>query len=166
MKPLSLFITLLSFTALLQAHGDYRDGYRDGYYDGKQHITKVRYVDVVRSKPIYEDVVTYRRCDAPGHYSAVSHHEGALIGGLIGGIVGHHLDTRHRLHTTVGGAVAGAIIGSKLSETHDAQGQCKVVETRLKGYKNIAYWRGEKIVQISEYPLRKIRVEVPRHHRY
>ena len=160
------FILLFALTTLLCAHDDYRQGYRDGYRDAEYRTPRIHYVDVVSSTPIYEEVVTYRSCRRMDHGDAyASHHEGALIGG---GIVGHHLDTRHPLHTTVGGAVAGAIIGSKLAEAQERHlhtQQCKVVETRLSGYRNIAYWRGKTIVEISDRPLRRIRVHGPRQRR-
>ena len=63
----------------------------------------------------------------------------------------------------IGGAVAGAIIGSALGSRHERP-RCKYVETKLVGYRNIAYWRGEKIMEISERPLRRIRVGSQRRH--
>ncbi|MDX1296094.1 MAG: glycine zipper 2TM domain-containing protein [Sulfurimonadaceae bacterium] len=161
MRRFAIILTLLLSTTLF-AHDDYRygydHGYTDGYYEGRNYkIKKRRFVKVIESIPIYEDVVTYKKCRPHRRHGHVHSPEGALLGGLIGGIIGHHIDSDHRVHTTIGGAVAGAIIGSKIGPTHHYR-KCKQVETRLVGYKNIAYWRGEKIVRISDVPLRKIRI--------
>ncbi len=137
----------------------YDDGCRDAHRYEKHHVRKKAcYVKVVRSKPIYREVVTYRECRTSRHHYNTHNHDGALIGGLIGGIIGHNMDTRHRAPSTIGGAVVGAIIGSKLSHLDGTPPLCKHVETQLVGYKNIAYWHGEKIVRISDEPLRRIRI--------
>lgn len=156
MKKL-LLIALIALVPLLQARSDYRDGYRDGSHPIR---SKSRFVPVVKSEPIYEEVVTYRRCRVHGSaYPEAYHHQGALIGGLIGGIIGHNLDTHNRGPATVGGAVAGAIIGSHIARNrHSDITQCRHIETQIVGYRNIAYWHGGKIVEISERPLHRIRI--------
>ncbi len=168
MKPLLIILMILFGSAAMADEYDYREGYREGYHDARYDIKKPRFVKVVRSKPIYKEVVTYRECRPPARYRhpTTHSHEGALIGGLIGGIIGHNLDTDNKGPATVGGAVAGAIIGSKLAtgqERHYERPMCKHIETQLVGYKNIAYWRGEKIVKISDRPLRQIRIHPKRY---
>lgn len=171
-----MLILMLLLTPLLYAydydygqryHGEYREGYHDGYRDARNRPAKARhvYVKVVRSVPIYEEVVTYRECRSTHRRDRAHTHEGALIGGLIGGIIGSRMDEEHRPGSAIGGAVAGAIIGSAIASSQHKRPRCKYVETRLNGYRNIAYWQGEKIVEISERPLRRIRVDLPRRHR-
>ncbi len=141
-------LPLLLGVSLFAGNG-YPEGYRDGWHDGR-HDRREPSVRVVVSEPVYEEVVSYRPCRrAPSH-------GGAVVGALIGGIIGHHLDTRHPAHTTIGGAVAGAIIGSKIDDSRRGVPECRYVETVLKGYRNIAYWRGERIEYFSERPMERI----------
>lgn len=92
---------------------------------------KHHFVKVVRSIPVYKEVVTYRNCH-PNHRRELLR---ASKGPLSIVVNRHHRHSKH----------------------------CKHVEQRLTGYKNIAYWRGEKIVRFSDRPLRKIRVIYKRH---
>ena len=109
---------------------DYRDGYHDGYRDARHEVRRPKqiFVEVVRSEPIYEEVVSYRDCRPAYHRDRARTHEGALIGGLIGGIIGSQIDEEHRPGSAIGGAVAGAIIGSAMT-SQPKRPRCKHVET-------------------------------------
>jgi len=154
-----LIVLMIVLSPLLHAYDGYRDGYRDSRHTVERHH-KV-YAQVVRSEPIYKEIVTYRECRPASRRHSTRSHEGALIGGLIGGIIGSNMNRDNDARGTIGGAVAGAIIGSALTSRQERP-RCKYVETKLVGYRNIAYWHGRKIVEISDRPLRRIRVKTHR----
>lgn len=163
MKKLLLAVLLLGTSVL--AHNSHQnkryDRYSEVHYQKNHHNRQKRHsVKVSHSRPIYEKIVTYRECHPHQNVHITSRHNGAIIGGFIGNRVASNNKPLH----TVGGAVTGAIIGSKLTR-HQLRPskRCKHIEKRLTGYKNIVYWHGKKIVRISERPLRKIRIDRERH---
>ncbi|NPA74194.1 MAG: glycine zipper 2TM domain-containing protein [Epsilonproteobacteria bacterium] len=141
-------------------------------------------VKVVRSKPIYRDVVKrtpYQECwdeqvPVTSYYNerrGPNTPLGALIGGVAGGIIGHQVGGGHGKDVaTVGGAILGTIVGNNLSR-RDNRGsyvsgyrtvrKCvtRYDETQdrvITRYRNIAYYHGRKIVKISDRPLRFIHI--------
>ena len=172
MKKLLLAALLLGTSVLAHnSHHNNRNDHNNRY--GKVHYQKnhhnkrkQHFVKVSHSRPMYENVVTYRVCRPQHRDHRIDRHNGAIVGGVIGGLIGNRVATKHKPLHTVGGAVTGAIIGTQLTR-HQLRPskRCKHVEKRLTGYKNIAYWHGKKIVRISDRPLRKIRIERKQHSR-
>ncbi len=163
MKTSLLTVAILLATSLMAGNGPQNSYARhDGYNNPlPSHTThkkrKHRYVKVISSRPLYKEVITYRDC-----HSHLDGRKGALIGGVVGGLIGNQISTGHKAAHTVGGAVAGAVIGSVFVERHQRpKRHCKRVERELIGYKNIAYWHGQKIVRISDRPLKRIRIDTP-----
>jgi len=141
--------------------------------------------EVVRSKPIYRNVVKrvpYQECwneqvPVNDYYddggNTIDNNFGALIGGVAGGILGHQLGGGSgKTAATVGGAIIGTLVGKNLSHTnhrrrytsgYTTKRKCvtKYSETRdtvITRYKNIAYYQGRKIVKFSNKPLRYISI--------
>lgn len=146
---------------------EHNNRYAKVHYQNNHHNRqKHHFVKVSHSRPMYENVVTYRECRSHHSDHRTDRHNGAIVGGVIGGLIGNRVASNHKPLHTVGGAVTGAIIGSQLTRhQHRPSKRCKHVEKRLTGYKNIAYWHGKKIVRISDRPLRKIRIDKKRHDR-
>ncbi|WP_292658562.1 glycine zipper 2TM domain-containing protein [Nitratifractor sp.] len=134
-------------------------------------------VKVVRSKPIYRTVTIrtpYQVCwwrNVPVCRENLNTPAAALIGSAAGGVLGHQIGKGHgKEAATIGGAVVGALVGANLAEQN-----CRVVyrrrrvcetrykthtERRLLRYKNIAWYRGHRIVKFSQRPLHWIDVKV------
>ncbi|MDA3947326.1 MAG: hypothetical protein PF439_11675 [Helicobacteraceae bacterium] len=164
MKTLLLAVALILSTSAIAngTHNGYQN--KNGRYNDVHAVHNIykkknrRFVKVAESRPIYKEVITYRECHNDPH--RIERHEGALIGGIVGGIIGNNLASKHKLPHTIGGAVTGAIIGANLNRHRQRRAQyCEYAEQQLVGYKNIAYWRGKKIVRISDKPLHKIHVD-------
>lgn len=140
-------------------------------------------IRVVSATPIYKTVVKeipYTRCyDKPvRHYETYSTNThngtlGTLIGGVAGGILGHQVGGGSgKTVATIGGAIVGTMVGHNLSNqrayrpareyiTH--QEVCTTEYQRryskqFVGYKNIAYYKGRKIVKISPRKQHYIRI--------
>ncbi len=139
--------------------------------------------EVVRSKPIYRDVikrVPYQECwdeqvPVEEYYDDNSANDniGALIGGVAGGILGHQVGGGGgKIAATVGGAIIGTIVGKNLSRNHQSRSYTSGYKTVRKcvtkysessdrvitRYKNIAYYNGRKIVKFSDRPLKYIQI--------
>ena len=171
MKKLLLAALLLGMSAMAHSSLNYNHNAQDRYNDVRpsHHMHQKRkqhFVKVVRSKPIYKEVITYRECRPHHKKYRRDGHQGAIIGGVVGGMIGNRVASKHRVQHTIGGAVTGAIIGATLNKHRQRPVKyCEHVERRLVGYKNIAYWHGKKIVRISDRPLRKIRIDRKHHGR-
>ncbi len=140
--------------------------------------------EVVISKPIYRNVikrVPYQECwneqvpvrEYYNDSSSANDNIGALIGGVAGGILGHQVGGGSgKVAATVGGAIIGTLVGKNLSRRGNRGSYvsgCKTVrkcvtkysesqDRVITRYKNIAYYRGRKIVKFSDHPLRYIRI--------
>ena len=140
--------------------------------------------EVVRSKPIYKNVVKrvpYQECwdeqvPVESYYddggNTIDDNFGALIGGVAGGILGHQVGGGSgKTAATVGGAIIGTLVGKNLSKKHHrryvsgykTERRCvtKYSESRdrvITRYKNVAYYQGRKIVKFSDRPLRYIQI--------
>lgn len=134
-------------------------------------------VRVVRSKPIYRMVTIrtpYQECwnqNVPVYRNDLDAPVVAIIGSVAGGVLGHQVGKGHgREAATIGGAVVGALVGANMAEQnrrvmYRRQRVCKTRyrerrERRLVRYKNIAWYKGHKIVKFSKRPLRWIDVTV------
>jgi uncharacterized protein YcfJ len=132
---------------------------------------------VVRSKPVYRTVTIrtpYEECRVrrvPVYRDELDVPAAALLGGFAGGVLGHQVGKGHgRDAATIGGAVVGALVGSNLAMQHRRVSYRKRRicerhyderrERRLVHYKNIAWYKGHRIVKFSKRPLRAIDVRV------
>ncbi len=133
-------------------------------------------------------VTYYETYDAP--QSSYSYNRqgdttaGAIIGGVAGGVLGHQIGKgRGKDVATVAGAVLGTLAGQNMAEGNHRQGaysqpsrrvaktryeskrRCKTTYTErevrsFKGYKNIAWYKGKKIVKYSDRRLKRIPLTV------
>ncbi|WP_458699733.1 glycine zipper 2TM domain-containing protein [Sulfurospirillum sp. 1307] len=137
---------------------------------------------VIKSTPIYKTVtkrVPYQECwneEVPvrrGSYND-DYPIGTIIGGVAGGVIGHQVGKgRGNDLATVGGAIIGSLVGHNLSK-HERRYESTSYETRKRcvtkyqesyeekfvGYKNIAKYKGRRIVKISNNRLRYIPIEI------
>ncbi|WP_456322647.1 glycine zipper 2TM domain-containing protein [Hydrogenimonas sp.] len=131
-------------------------------------------VRVIKSEPVYK-TVTIRtpseECwdeEVPVYDNGGDGTVGAVIGGAAGGILGHQVGRGGgKTAATVGGAIIGTLVGKNLSERnrqrprYRMQRRCKTryierEENRFVGYKNIAHYKGHRIVKYSDEPLKYI----------
>ncbi len=97
---------------------------------------------------------------------------GSIVGGIIGGVLGHQIgEGKGKDAATIGGAIIGSIIGGDSDHDHgykqsyQTQRKCvtKYKKSRTRefmGYKNVAYYKGHKIVKYSDTPLDFISLRV------
>jgi uncharacterized protein YcfJ len=103
---------------------------------------------------------------------------GSIIGGAIGGVLGHQIGKgKGNDAATIGGAILGTIVGSNTlgrpNQVYTApqpryQTRRKCItkyregprERTFIGYKNVAYYKGKKIVKYSNEKLTSIPVTV------
>ena len=100
---------------------------------------------------------------------------GSIIAGAIGGVIGHQIgEGQGKDIATVGGAILGTIVGGNSMGRHPQQAQShyesrrncvtKYRESRSQrefvGYKNVAYYKGKKIVKYSNERLSSIPITV------
>ncbi len=139
--------------------------------------------EVIRSKPIYRNIIKripYQECrdeqvPITSYYNGGGNNSGigALIGGVAGGIIGHQIGGGNgKTVAMVGGAILGTLVGNNLSRRNNKisyvsgyRRERKCVtrhnESYVKEiirYKNIAYYKGIKIIKFSDKPLRFIRI--------
>ncbi len=103
----------------------------------------------------------------------------SVLGGAVGGVLGHQIGKgKGKDVATIGGAILGTIVGGNMAQQHAQQQriyqeptyqtkrECVTkyrqsrAQSRLVGYENIAYYKGRRIVKISDRPLRTIPVTV------
>lgn len=149
-----------------------------------EQVSYVEYVNVTSSKPVYENVVSrvpHQECfdeQVPVTYTQRAPQQstsnaGALIGGVTGGFIGKQV-SRGDAAATIGGAIIGTLVGSNAGRTeqryqqsthYETRRQCTTryserSERRFMGYKNIAYYKGQKIVKYSDEKLSSLPVTV------
>jgi uncharacterized protein YcfJ len=102
-----------------------------------------------------------------------------IIGGVAGGILGHQIvhSRRAKGAATIGGAILGTLAGQNMAAgsryrepartyvRYETRRECSTrYETKrvreFRGYKNIAWYKGRKIVKYSDRPLKKIPLTV------
>jgi len=141
---------------------------------------------VTHSKPIYKTIikrVPYQECwdeEVPvrrynSSYDNSQNPLGILIGGVAGGIIGNQVGKgRGKDLATVGGALIGTVVGHNLSKRRHQRDSYTSYESRKKcvtrynesekekfiGYKNIAHYKGRKIIKISQRKLRYIPITI------
>ncbi len=95
---------------------------------------------------------------------------GSIVGGIIGGVLGHQIgEGKGKDAATIGGAIIGSMMGGNhmnnhshsYEPTYQNQRRCvtKYRKTRKRefmGYKNVAYYKGQKIIKYSDTPLKTI----------
>lgn len=147
------------------------------------------YIKVDRSKAMHKKVtkrVPYQECwdeqvpvrNRYKRHSSYDNTVGSLIGGVAGGILGHQVGGGSgKTAATVGGAIIGTLVGHNLSNrdrdyrqnrdvvTYKTQRQCvtrykESTKKKFIGFKNIGWYKGEKIVKVSDRKLRRIPVTV------
>jgi uncharacterized protein YcfJ len=153
-------------------------------------IQFTEYVSVRSSTPQYETVsesVPYQECHQEQvpvqQVSQRRYHDnvaGSILGGAIGGVLGHQVGRgRGKDAATIGGAILGTIVGGNTIGAHqrDYQPAYQPVsyQTRqncttryrqsrahreLRGYENVAYYKGKRIVKYSNQRLSSIPVTV------
>jgi len=134
-------------------------------------------VRVTESKPVYRTVTIrtpYEECTTrriPVYRNDLDVPAAAIIGAVTGGVIGHQVGDGHgRDAATVGGAVVGALVGSNIAQQnrqvrYEEREVCETryrrhKERRLVHYKNIAWYRGHRIVKRSKRPLKHITLSV------
>ncbi len=145
-------------------------------------------VRVIQSEPVYRTIVRrkpYKECweeEVPVSYSEYDYERddsskvGALIGGAAGGILGHQIGKGHgKDAATIGGAIIGTLIGQNMASSpryhNEPRERYKIVrkcrtkyiedeEERITRYKNIAIYKGHRIIKYSDRPLRRIPITV------
>ncbi|MBE0492172.1 MAG: glycine zipper 2TM domain-containing protein [Sulfurospirillum sp.] len=146
-----------------------------GTFLAAESISYQERVDVIKSEPIYKTITTrtpYQECwDEEVTQNGSSESPiGALIGGIAGGILGNQIGGGNgKTVATVGGAIAGTLVGKNLSEgsrpSSSMQRRCvtKYQENsaeKLVGYKNIANYKGKTITKYSDRALDRIDVTI------
>jgi len=139
-------------------------------------------VRVIKSSPEYRTVTTrtpYQECwdeqvPVSSNNNVGNDNVGALIGGVAGGILGHQVGGGSgKTAATVGGAIIGTLVGKNLSSnnqnynepTYQKQRRCVTkyeerASEKFIGYKNIANYKGKRIVKYSDRPLHRIRLHI------
>ncbi len=162
------FLSLLAAATLMQA----------------ETMQFTEYVHVSSSTPEYETThqrVPYQECydeQVPVSRSNTgnSNVAGSVIGGTIGGVLGHQVGAgKGNDAATIGGAILGTIVGGNTigannqgynQPQYQTRRNCvtKYRESRgvreFVGYKNVAYYKGKKIVKYSNEKLKSIPITV------
>ncbi len=161
-----------------------------GHAESIQYTTWVKvqkslpeYETVLEREPYQEcwtqrvPVTTY---DAPqSSYREGDTTAAGIIGGVAGGILGHQIvHSRHaKGAATIGGAILGTLAGQNMARRqqyreparahvhYESRRECTTryeeKQTReFRGYKNIAWYKGRKIVKYSDHPMKKIPLTV------
>ena len=160
-------LSMVAFATLLQA----------------ETVQFTEYVTVRSSTPEYQTTqqrVPYQECydeqvPVQGAYSNNDNVAGSIIGGAIGGVLGHQVgEGRGNDAATIGGAILGTIVGGNTIGSNQGYSQPQY-QTRRKcvtkyregvrqrtfvGYKNVAYYKGKKIVKYSNEKLTSIPITV------
>ena len=145
-------------------------------------------VRVSQSEPAYQNItkrIPYQECwdeQIPVRHGGSGGNNqnviGTIIGGAGGGVLGHQIGGgTGKTAATIGGAIIGSLLGGKYigdgsqnrSEdpytTYETKRRCNTKyseqkESKFIGYKNIAHYKGETIIKISQRKLRYIPVTV------
>jgi uncharacterized protein YcfJ len=146
----------------------------------------VEYVRVSHSNPSYENVITKvphkecydQRVPVTSYNNSYTHDDtgSAILGGIVGGILGHQIGGgRGKDLATAGGAILGTFVGQNAARanahqyqsvsSYETKRRCSTRyserrERKFMGYKNVAYYKGHKIVKYSDNPLSTIPVTI------
>ncbi|HIP59443.1 MAG TPA: glycine zipper 2TM domain-containing protein [Campylobacterales bacterium] len=151
-----------------------------------EQMSYVEYVNVTHSTPSYENVITrvpHQECydeQVPVTYQKGAYQQNdagaAIVGGILGGVLGHQIGGgRGKDVATVGGAILGTFVGQNVANanrqtyqstsSYETRRRCvtkysEQTERKFMGYKNIAYYKGRKIVKYSDRKLSTIPITV------
>ncbi len=118
--------------------------------------------------------VTYYEEGVSGYRQGGDPTAAGIIGGVTGGVLGHQIGKgRGKDVATVAGAVIGTLVGQNMAregyrqpvrQAHTRYESRRHCTTRyrehavreVRRYKNIAWYRGRKIVKYSDRPLKRI----------
>ena len=152
-----------------------------------EDMSYTEYAHVSSSTPTYENVTTRtphqecydRQVPVTSAYNSGYQDDAgaAIMGGVIGGVLGHQVGGgRGKDVATIGGAILGTIIGQnsarrqnqtryQATTSYQTQRECSTRYTEqsqrsFTGYKNVAYFKGRKIVKYSDTRLSSIPVTV------
>ena len=143
---------------------------------------------VIKSEPVYKTItkrIPYQECweeNVPmqrydNQYERRDENPlGLLIGSIAGGIIGNQVGRgRGKTAATVGGALIGGMVGHNLSKrdrpirdsytSYENRQRCVTRYTqdqqeKFMGYKNIANYKGRRIVKVSNKRLRYIPINI------
>ena len=141
------------------------------------------YLSVNSSTPEYQTTqqrVPYQECydeqvPVGRANSGANNVGGSILGGAIGGVIGHQIGAgKGNDIATVGGAILGTIVGGNtiganqqpIQPQYQTRKNCvtKYRQSRSQrqfvGYKNVAYYKGKKIVKYSNEKLTSIPITV------
>jgi uncharacterized protein YcfJ len=183
MKKISIFLPLIAALALHAESIQYTT-----YVKVTKSIPE--YETVIERTPTQEcwteevPVTYYETYDAPrsSYRQGGDTTAGAIIGGVTGGVLGHQIGKgRGKDVATVAGAVLGTLAGQNMAKgnqqsyyeeprrvaktRYERKRRCTTRYTERKvrnfaGYKNIAYYKGKKIVKYSDRRLKRIPLTV------
>jgi uncharacterized protein YcfJ len=147
---------------------------------GRVTTSKPIYKTITKTIPVQEcwdEQVQVKRHNTHGYRNS-SNPFGTLIGGVAGGILGNQVGKgRGKTVATIGGALIGTMVGHNLSQReyrrdsytnytprYETRQRCTTtysesVEEKFMGYKNIAHYKGQKIVKVSHKKLRFIPIQ-------
>ncbi len=143
-------------------------------------------VEVVKRRPIYRNITIrtpYQECRIERvkvinnvRQNNANEPVSAALGAAAGGILGNTIGRKDgKSIATIGGAVLGAFVGTNMAKNANSQQQPRVsyhkericdthynekVQRQLVHYRNIAWYRGHKIVKNSQRPLQWINLRV------
>ena len=176
MRRIWIFATLLAASLLHAESIEYTTYVR---------VTKSTpvYETVVEREPYQEcwtqrvPVTTYEQPQR--YYGSDDRTAAGIIGGVAGGILGHQIvhSRRAKGAATIGGAILGTLAGQNMARGHryreparavthyESRRECttRYEEKRVRefrGYRNVGWYKGKKIVKISDRKLRRIPVTV------
>jgi uncharacterized protein YcfJ len=125
-----------------------------------------------------DERVRVNRAYSNNRYNESDRVAASVLGGTIGGVIGHQIGKgKGNDVATVGGAILGTIVGGNMAHPNQRQSVYQEPEyqtrrncttkyrstgtkSRLTGYKNIAYYKGKKIVKYSNERLSSIPITV------
>ncbi len=151
-----------------------------------EQMSYVEHVNVSHSSPSYENVITrvpHQECfdeQVPVSYQNGGYQQNdtgaAIVGGIIGGVLGHQIGGgRGKDIATAGGAILGTFVGQNAARSnrqtyqstssYETRRNCKTKyternERKFMGYKNVAHYKGRKIVKYSDRKLSTIPITV------
>ena len=150
-----------------------------------ESMSFTEYVSVSSSTPQYENIssqIPYQDCSTQRVLSSPSNSRrssdmaaASVLGGAIGGVIGHQIGKgKGNDIATIGGAILGTMVGANAVQDHSVYSQPRYstkqncvtkyrqgqTQRRLNGYRNIGYYKGQKIVKYSDMRLSSIPVTI------
>lgn len=131
MKTLLFSLALIMGTSSLSAANTHNDNCRHRFMQTEpthhnRHVRDSHSVRVISSRPIYKKIIKKRDCRPADRYLRINNTKGVRI------------TSKPKIHP------------------QRSKSRCHYIDKQLVGYKNIAYWHGQRVVRISQRPLRHI----------